>query len=102
VLSQRWIEEVRLLKEELRRTLISLEFVANLWDDRACTVPIDDMELSYAQGLVAYAVKQAALFRCLAARTKEVEKAMKLARGKKHQWAPVVDPLAAGMIIDDV
>jgi hypothetical protein len=47
-------------------------------------------------------VKQAALFRHLAARAREVEKAPKLARGKKHQRAPVVDPLATGMIIDDV
>lgn len=90
------------MKEELRRTPISLEFEAELWDDRAWAVPIDDMELSYAQGLVAYAVKQAALFRRLAARAREVEKAPKLARGKKRQRAPVVDPLATGMIIDDV
>ncbi|KAJ7825975.1 hypothetical protein B0H14DRAFT_3088526 [Mycena olivaceomarginata] len=53
--ARRWKEEVRLLTEEFRRLPISLEFEADLWQERAKAVPVGSSELqdAYAQGMIA-------------------------------------------------
>ncbi|KAJ7720993.1 hypothetical protein B0H16DRAFT_1666372 [Mycena metata] len=76
---RRWEEEVRLLEEEFRRLPISLEFQAARWDDR---------------GMIAYAVKQAALFRDIARRAKATQMAPTVPRGKRGPREPILDPLA--------
>ncbi|KAF7325884.1 hypothetical protein MKEN_00439200 [Mycena kentingensis (nom. inval.)] len=53
----RWIEEVALLEEEMRRTLRYLDWRADLWRSRA--EARDDAEASLASGLRAYALKTA-------------------------------------------
>ncbi|KAJ7318050.1 hypothetical protein DFH08DRAFT_646893, partial [Mycena albidolilacea] len=70
VRARRWNEEVRLLTEEFRRVPISLECEADWWLERAQVVPVgtDALHEAYAQGMIAYAIKQESLFRGLAAR----------------------------------
>jgi hypothetical protein len=82
--------------EEFRRLPISLEFEADLWRDRASAVPVRTSELNdtYMQGMVAYALKQEALFRDIATRARQTEMAPKVARGKQGPREMVVDPLA--------
>ncbi|KAJ7788512.1 hypothetical protein B0H14DRAFT_3504207 [Mycena olivaceomarginata] len=81
--AQRWKEEVRLLMEEFRQLPISLEFEADLWRERASAVPVGASELNdaYVQGMVAYALKQEALFRDIAARARQTETAPKVKVG---------------------
>jgi hypothetical protein len=87
---------VRLLKEEFRRLPISLEWQGALWAERAKAVSAatGPQEEAYAQGKVAYALKQEALFLGLAARARETETAPKLGRGKRGPRDLIVDPLA--------
>ncbi|KAJ7887328.1 hypothetical protein B0H14DRAFT_3082097 [Mycena olivaceomarginata] len=95
--SRRWDEEVMLLREEFRCLLISLEFEADLWVERGRAVSVaGEQEEEYAQGMRAYASKQAALFRDIAARARKTETSPKLDRGKKRPRAAMVDPLAEG------
>jgi hypothetical protein len=84
------------LTEEFRRLPISLEFEADLWRERASAVPFRASELqdAYAQGLIAYALKQEALFRDIAARARQTETAAKVARGKRGPREAIIDPLA--------
>ncbi|KAJ7588021.1 hypothetical protein C8J56DRAFT_889867 [Mycena floridula] len=56
--SRRWREEVRLLKEEMRRVLQSLDFYCDLWRNRA-TVDWDYEDAPMRSGLAAYAFYQA-------------------------------------------
>jgi hypothetical protein len=84
------------LKEEFRRLPISLEFEVEIWDNRLKEVPVGEIDVREAQGMVAYASEQAALFRDLAARARKTETAAPVARGKKRVRAAIVDPLAMG------
>ncbi|KAJ7799812.1 hypothetical protein B0H14DRAFT_3491267 [Mycena olivaceomarginata] len=94
--ARRWNEEVRLLKEEFRRVPISLEFEVDRWVEwaKAVLVGTGGVDEASAQGMIAYALKQEAMYRDIAARTREVESAPKIARGKKQPRVPIVDPLA--------
>ncbi|KAK7025336.1 hypothetical protein VNI00_016118 [Paramarasmius palmivorus] len=56
---RRWQEEVQLVQEEMRRTLISLEWTAKLWDRRAEDAGFTGI---HAEGASSYALRQAALF----------------------------------------
>ncbi|KAJ7799241.1 hypothetical protein B0H14DRAFT_3092830 [Mycena olivaceomarginata] len=91
---RKWKEEVRLLKAETDRLPISLEFEADRWIERAQGVPVGEIDVAYAQGMIAYATKQADLFRDIAARARETATAPRLANGKQRPRAPIVDPLA--------
>ncbi|KAJ7808144.1 hypothetical protein B0H14DRAFT_3482660 [Mycena olivaceomarginata] len=94
--SRRWDEEVRLLKEEFRRLPLSLEFEAAMWAGRADAVRgrVSTLDGAYAQGMIAYALKQEALFSDIAARARTTETAPRVARGKKRPRVGIVDPLA--------
>ncbi|KAJ7767594.1 hypothetical protein B0H14DRAFT_2633027 [Mycena olivaceomarginata] len=94
--ARRWNEEVRLLKEEFRQVPISLEFEADRWVERAKAVLVGTggVDEASAQGMIAYALKQEAMYRDIAARIREAESAPKIARGKKRPRVPIVDPLA--------
>ncbi|KAJ7897985.1 hypothetical protein B0H14DRAFT_3080821 [Mycena olivaceomarginata] len=59
--ARRWKEEVQLLTEEFWRLPISLEFEADLWQERAKAVPVGSrVPGPLAEGLWAYATEQAA------------------------------------------
>ncbi|KAF8139331.1 hypothetical protein K438DRAFT_1996130 [Mycena galopus ATCC 62051] len=102
--SRRWSEEVHLLKEEFWRLPISLEFEADRWAERARAVDAGELVeayiqgSTYSQGASAYAWKQEALFRDLAARARETEKAPKVDRGKKQPRAANIDLVAAAAV----
>ncbi|KAJ7352108.1 hypothetical protein DFH08DRAFT_956919 [Mycena albidolilacea] len=78
--ARRWNEEVRLLTEEFRRVPISLECEADRWLERARVVPVgtDALHEAYAQGMIAYAIKQESL-------------------GKKRPRPANIDPLVEAM-----
>ncbi|KAJ7048986.1 hypothetical protein C8F01DRAFT_966580, partial [Mycena amicta] len=61
----RWMEEVKLLQEEMRRVLRSLETVQSEWRERASVSREVDGQL--AAGLKAYALRQAAVHQRIAA-----------------------------------
>ncbi|KAJ3734620.1 hypothetical protein DFJ43DRAFT_1137439 [Lentinula guzmanii] len=68
--AKRWMEEVGLLEEEKRRVLVSLEYHAKEWEGRAT---YDDplsagKDTTHMEGVRAYALSQAAVFRALAKR----------------------------------
>ncbi|KAJ7081908.1 hypothetical protein C8R43DRAFT_965555 [Mycena crocata] len=92
--SRRWTEEVRLLEEEWRRFPVSLCFRENQWRKRAAAVPIGSIPPAEAEGMLAYAAKQAQLYRDLANRAEVTRTEPRLKRGKKRRvTAPVWDPL---------
>jgi hypothetical protein len=93
---RRWDEEVQLLQEEFRRLPISLEHRAQVWTDRTKAMPFGSITAELAVGLVAYAEKQARMFRELAARARRIEQAPKLGRGKsRRREVKEYDPLVA-------
>ncbi|KAF8177103.1 hypothetical protein K438DRAFT_1939164 [Mycena galopus ATCC 62051] len=100
--SRRWSKEVWLLKEDLRRLPISLEFQADVWKDRAQRVLVGTGVLDevHMQWLIVYTLKQEALFRDMVVHARETEKALKLGKGKKEPRAANVDPLLQAMAED--
>ncbi|KAJ7025057.1 hypothetical protein C8F04DRAFT_1269664 [Mycena alexandri] len=85
--SRRWKEEVRLLEEEYRRILVSFEHEARRWEARVCAIPVGTVETGYAQGAVAYALKQAEMYRDIAARAIVTMTEVRRGRGKKRTLA---------------
>lgn len=65
--SQRWKEEVELLEEEKHRSLLSLEYQAMLWENarhsRSRELNAEKMDSPLDEGLVAYASRQANIYR---------------------------------------
>ncbi|KAJ7435097.1 hypothetical protein B0H11DRAFT_1937910 [Mycena galericulata] len=98
---RRWDEEVRFLQEEFRRLPISLEHEADVWLRRAREVPVGVVRVDFAQGMIAYAAKQAALFQGLADRARATETEPRLPRGKKRPRVPVFDPLAVSQMEEE-
>ncbi|KAF7318154.1 CxC2 domain-containing protein [Mycena chlorophos] len=62
----RWNEEVELTREEMKRVLRSLRWAEGEWQQRADRVR-DDVEAEVAEGLRAYALRQVAIHRRIAA-----------------------------------
>ncbi|KAJ7017384.1 hypothetical protein C8F04DRAFT_1200656 [Mycena alexandri] len=91
---RRWEEQVQLLEEEFWRLPISLEFQAVEWEKRLKAVKVGEIEESIAQGLIAYAAKQAKPFRDITARAETTRTAPAIAKGKKRAREPIRDPLA--------
>ncbi|KAJ7448160.1 hypothetical protein FB451DRAFT_1343347 [Mycena latifolia] len=85
--SRRWKEEIRLVEEESRRILVSFEFAAFVWEQRAQAVDVAGMPEQAAEGVIAYAIKQARMFRGIKVQAEATLREPKLANGKKHRWA---------------
>ncbi|KAJ7782955.1 hypothetical protein B0H16DRAFT_1709789 [Mycena metata] len=88
--TRRWKEEVRLLQEEYRRILVSFEYEARRWEGRACAIPVGEVEDGYAQGAVAYALKQAEMYRDIA--TRAIVTMTEVRRGRGKRRAPAEAP----------
>jgi hypothetical protein len=93
--SRRWTEEVRLLEEEWRRLPVTYAYRERLWINRAVAVPVQGIPFPEAEGKVAYAAKQSAMYRELAERAEITRTEVKLRRGKKRTvfertWDPIV------------
>jgi hypothetical protein len=56
------LEEVLLVKEEMRRVIVTLEYRAKLWDARL-TMRLTDISPGLSEGVRAYATKQARILR---------------------------------------
>ncbi|KAK7050119.1 CxC2 domain-containing protein [Favolaschia claudopus] len=98
--TRRWTEEVRLLEEEWRRLPISYAHREKTWIARAVAVPTSEIPAAEAEGMIAYATKQAQLYRALAERAETTRTEVKLARGKKRAtWQASWDPV---ITMDDV
>jgi len=63
--AKRYEEEVELVIEEMRRTLVSFELTACEWEKRAVSPLLSSLEATTAIGVAAYAYKQADLHRRL-------------------------------------
>ncbi|KAJ6461615.1 hypothetical protein DFH09DRAFT_1114237, partial [Mycena vulgaris] len=86
---RRWKEEAQLLLEEVRRLPISYEYEATIWEQRVVQVPVGgDAAFEDSQGAIAYGLKQAAMYRALAARVPLKMTELIMGRGKRRkQWS---------------
>ncbi|KAJ7444965.1 hypothetical protein B0H11DRAFT_2249680 [Mycena galericulata] len=84
--TRRWREEERLVAEEYRRVLVSFEHQARVWEDRIKGVEWGSSreEVLFAEGAVAYGIRQASLYRLLAVRGEVTWTEPKLGKGKKR------------------
>ncbi|KAJ7834834.1 hypothetical protein B0H13DRAFT_1653010 [Mycena leptocephala] len=90
--SRRWVEEVRFLTEEWRRLPVTYAHREQRWRDRAVAVPVGEIPNAEAEGMIAYAYKQAELYRQLAERAEITRTEPKMGKGRKRQvWAPTWD-----------
>ncbi|KAF7293735.1 CxC2 domain-containing protein [Mycena chlorophos] len=90
---RRWDEEVRMLREDTRRVPVTHEVWASVWEKRAAAVPVGEIATGEAEGMMAYALKQAAMHRGLAASARQTASEPRLARGRRRvRWvqAPAV------------
>ncbi|KAJ7901050.1 hypothetical protein B0H14DRAFT_3422958 [Mycena olivaceomarginata] len=114
--TRRWREEMLLVDEEVRRAGVTLEFRAREWDQRAMAVPVGESQweewnratgrlagwtYERAEGAVAYALKQAAVFRDIAARLTISMTEVRRGRGKRRlmfddEWVEGGENGAAG------
>ncbi|KAJ7754817.1 hypothetical protein B0H16DRAFT_1458854 [Mycena metata] len=83
--TQRWHEEVRLLEEEVRRFPISMEYRATQWEGRARAVRVGEIPENDAEGAIAYALKQATMYRDLAVRFEVSMTEERRGRGKRRR-----------------
>ena len=63
--AKRYEEELELVIEEMRRTLVSFDLTAHKWEQRAVSPSLSALEATTATGIAAYAYKQADLHRKL-------------------------------------
>ncbi|KAJ7015827.1 hypothetical protein C8F04DRAFT_1284627, partial [Mycena alexandri] len=89
--SRRWKEEIHLLEEEQQRLLVSLEHEARAGRD---VIKVGEVEAGFAQGAIAYALRQAAMYRDIAARAVITATEVRHGRGKKRTRAVVVEDVA--------
>ncbi|KAJ7715761.1 hypothetical protein B0H16DRAFT_1667046 [Mycena metata] len=82
--TRRWREEVLLVEEEARRTPIFLEHRASQWEKRVVGVPVGQIPEEQADGLVAYALERAGIYRAIAARVKVSMTELRRGRGKRR------------------
>jgi hypothetical protein len=85
--SKRWEEEVELLKEEMRRTLEFFKWKSTLWSSKELKI---DPSLSPAlrEGLIAYALRQAAVFTSLHDHFSSLWKGIELVDAPPDEPAP--------------
>jgi hypothetical protein len=88
------------LEEEFRRLLVSLEYKAGVWEKRVIGIPVGKVDVQEAQGATAYGLRQAAMYRDMAARVKQMWEEEKLARGKKRVRAWLASGGPPGDCID--
>ncbi|KAF7310275.1 CxC2 domain-containing protein [Mycena indigotica] len=81
--TRRWKEEVRILAAEWERLPLSFGAEEQAWLTRGKKVDISGLGGEVAEGMIAYATKQADMFRNLASRAESARTSPKLARGKR-------------------
>ncbi|KAJ7216669.1 hypothetical protein GGX14DRAFT_359106 [Mycena pura] len=83
---RRWREEVKILEAEWQRLPLSFAHEVSKWDCRVVAVPVGAVEVPApeAEGLLAYAMKQADVYRQLAIRAESARIEPKLGRGYRR------------------
>ncbi|KAJ7693264.1 hypothetical protein B0H16DRAFT_1669558 [Mycena metata] len=96
--SRRWKEEVMLLKEEMRRVVVTFKYNASCWDARGQVIRVGEVDKLFAEGAIAYAIKQGRMFQQMAEDAKTTFTEERLANGKKRrvQRPVVVDQADSG------
>ncbi|KAJ7059939.1 hypothetical protein C8F01DRAFT_1254038 [Mycena amicta] len=82
---RRWDEEVRILKEEFCRLPVSFKYEEEGWKTRAAKVPLGSITTQEAEGMMAYALKQASMYASLRERVEITRSEEKLARGYRRR-----------------
>ncbi|KAF7321833.1 CxC2 domain-containing protein [Mycena kentingensis (nom. inval.)] len=82
--TRRWEEEVRILEEEWRRFPLSMAYEEERWVQRATSIDVGDLDVEDAEGLLAYAAKQADVFRGIARRAEVIRTAPAYRRGHRR------------------
>ncbi|KAJ7768836.1 hypothetical protein B0H16DRAFT_1716037 [Mycena metata] len=83
--TRRWGEEMRLIDEEVRRLGVTLEYMAKEWEGRAKGVRVGVVAYEEAEGGMAFAMKQAAMYRQIVARVVISMTELRRGRGKKRK-----------------
>ncbi|KAJ7705144.1 hypothetical protein B0H16DRAFT_1747395 [Mycena metata] len=85
--TRRWGEEMQLVTEEVRRLGVTLEYNAREWEERATKVRVGAIVYEDAEAQIAFALKQAAMYRSIAARAVISMTELRMGRGKKRRVA---------------
>ena len=93
--SQRWQEEVELLKEEMRRTLEFLKWKSSLWLSKTMTKSGLPLSPELHEGLNAYACQQAAVFESLHDHFLSLWQGLKVPNSSPDQLQPLLEPLSS-------
>ncbi|KAF7297874.1 C2H2-type domain-containing protein [Mycena chlorophos] len=80
----RWEEEVCIVGDETRRVAATHEHQAGVWEEKARRVPVGAIPVQEAEGMIAYALKQASMHRQLAARANIIAVEPRVARGRRR------------------
>ncbi|KAJ7785629.1 hypothetical protein B0H16DRAFT_1707886 [Mycena metata] len=90
---RRWREEMRLLEEEAQHLPISLEFEATEWEGRVRMVRVRTVVYKDTEGAIAYRIKQAAMYREIAARVLVTMTELRMGRGKRRKRIQPLDEM---------
>ncbi|KAF7317940.1 hypothetical protein MKEN_00882200 [Mycena kentingensis (nom. inval.)] len=100
--TRRWREEKMILEEEWRRLGVSLAYEEARWKDRAAAVPVGTIPAADAEGMIAYAVKHADMYRNLALRAEATRTAPALRKGAKRGRTAVFCTTEDDLELEDV
>ncbi|KAJ7729736.1 hypothetical protein B0H16DRAFT_1330222 [Mycena metata] len=84
---RRWKEEVMLVEEEARRAPVFLEHRAKEWERRVKEVRVGEIPEDQAEGAIAYGLKQAVMYRDIAAQIGVSMTEVRRGRGKRRMKA---------------
>ena len=87
--SQCWEEEVKLLKEEMQRTLKFLKWKSLLWLSKRLSKPLPSSPSALHEGLNAYASRQAAIFMSLHDHFFSLWQGLEVLDGSQDQLVPI-------------
>lgn len=74
-----------LLEEEMRRVIVTFKYNASSWDARGQVIRVGEVDELFAEGAIAYAIKQGRMFRQMAEDAKTTFTEERLANGKKRR-----------------
>jgi hypothetical protein len=83
----RWLEEVLLVKEEMRWALVTWEHRAKIWDERTAVRMINSLSPELSEGIRAYAIQQARILRRRADAFNKLWSALTATSGSQHRSA---------------
>ena len=88
----RWAEEVQLLVEEMRRVIAYLDWKAKWWREQG-DARLGELEADIADGVSAYAAKQAHIYTSMARSFAATWYHVLLANGLPIEWPRLYNPI---------